>query len=320
MGNVLVFVEERDGEIAPTSREALGAARTFAAGVGCQVEAIVLRAEAAPRPIEAPGADVLLCVTHPTLANICPEAALAVVESVVRQREPAAIVFTYDAVGLDLASGLAMRADRPLLSHVIGFAVQAGQIEARSQAYGGKAIVESRAAFPVVLTLMPGAFKEAAGRAAPEIVELEPPERLDRLRTEFVAETRQDTSGFDLTVAEKVVCIGRGAADESTLALARGLAATLGAEIAGSRPIVDKGWLPKERQVGKSGRKIKPKLYLALGVSGAPEHLEGMSGAELIVAVNTDPSAPIFGVAHYGATVDLGAFAIALGAALKAGA
>lgn len=316
MANVLVFVEAPDGEIAPISREALGAARILAASLGGQVEAIVLRADAAGRPIEAPGADVLLCVTHPALAGYRPEAALAVLQDVVRQRGPAAVVFAYDAAGLDLASGLAMAADCPLLTHVVGVAVQAGQIETRSQAFGGKAMIESRAALPAVLTVMPGAFKEAAGAATPETQELAPPERLDRLRTELVAETRPDTSGFDLAAAEKVVCIGRGAADETTLALARELAAKLGAEIAGSRPIVDKGWLPKERQVGKSGRKIKPKFYLALGVSGAPEHLEGMSGAELIVAVNTDPSAPIFGVAHYGAAVDLGAFMTALGDAL----
>ena len=96
------------------------------------------------------------------------------------------------------------------------------------------------------------------------------------------------------------------------------MAAALGGEIAGSRPIIDNGWLPKERQVGKSGRKVKPKLYLALGVSGALEHLEGMSGADLIVAVNKEPSAPIFGAAHYGATVDVNAFMSALKEELEA--
>ena len=108
-------------------------------------------------------------------------------------------------------------------------------------------------------------------------------------------------------------------ADKDSIAIAEEVAAALGAEIAGSRPVIDAGWLPKERQVGKSGCKVKPKLYIAAGVSGAPEHLEGMSGAELIIAINSDAKAPIFRVAHYGTTCDLFDLLPALGERLKSG-
>ena len=114
-----------------------------------------------------------------------------------------------------------------------------------------------------------------------------------------------DFKDVNLAAAERILCVGRGIGDAESIEKARELAVLIGAELAGSRPVVDRGWLPKARQVGKSGQKVKPKFYLALGVSGAPEHLEGMSNSDVIVAVNTDAKAPIFGAAHYAATCDL---------------
>ena len=110
---------------------------------------------------------------------------------------------------------------------------------------------------------------------------------------------------MDLTTADLIVCVGRGIGGAENIEIAEELASALGAELAASRPVIDSGWVPKARQIGKSGATVKPKLYLGLGVSGAPEHVEGMQGAELIVAINTDPGAAIFNVAHYGAVADL---------------
>ncbi len=143
----------------------------------------------------------------------------------------------------------------------------------------------------------------AAGRG--ERVQLPPPAELDSLRTTFVELVAASEEGVDLTKADRIVCVGRGIGGAENIAIAEELAAALGAELAASRPVIDSGWLPKARQVGKSGAHVEPKLYLALGVSGAPEHVEGMQGAELIVAVNSDPGAAIFHVAHYGAVADL---------------
>ena len=136
-------------------------------------------------------------------------------------------------------------------------------------------------------------------------MQLAPPPELDRLRTTFIEPLEPPDEGVDLTTAETIVCVGRGIGGAENVELAEELATALGGELAASRPVIDSGWVPKARQIGKSGAMVQPKLYLGLGVSGAPEHVEGMQGAELIVAVNTDPGAAIFQIAHYGAVADL---------------
>ncbi len=317
MDSVLALIETRNGVVQPISFEILGAARQFAHETGAKVEALLLGADLAKLAPTLGVADAIVSVSHPNLEHYIPEAALAVLVDVVAQRKPTAVFFAYDSVGLDLAPGLALLTNRSLVGYVTNFSAPTGFIEAESQAHGGKVRIASRAPLPAIVTIMPGAFLEAASVGTPEVVEFPPPPQLETLRTQFLSESEPDLAGFNLTAADKIVCVGRGVKDKDAVEGARKLAAALGAEIAGSRPIIDNGWLPKERQVGKSGRKVKPKLYLALGVSGAPEHLEGMSGAELIVAVNTDKKAPIFGVAHYGATCDLLEFVPALGERLR---
>jgi electron transfer flavoprotein alpha subunit len=124
-------------------------------------------------------------------------------------------------------------------------------------------------------------------------------------RVRFKGLHRPEAGDVDITREAILVSVGRGIGEKDNIEIVEALAAALGGAVSSSRPIADAGWLPRTRQVGKSGLRVKPKLYLALGISGAPEHLEGMRGAELIIAINTDPRAPIFGVAHYGAVVDL---------------
>ena len=128
---------------------------------------------------------------------------------------------------------------------------------------------------------------------------------LDDLTTSFLQRVEPEVSDVDITAEEILVSVGRGIGGEENIELAQELADALGGVVSASRPVTDGGWLPKTRQVGKSGRKVKPKLYIACGISGAPEHLEGMGDAELIIAINTDENAPIFDVAHYGTTEDL---------------
>ena len=125
------------------------------------------------------------------------------------------------------------------------------------------------------------------------------------MKIKFVEAIKPAAGDVDITAQTKLVSIGRGIGGKENMELAEELAQKLGATVSSSRPVVDAGWLPRTRQVGKSGLKVKPKLYLMLGISGAPEHLEGMKSAELIIAINTDKKAPIFNVAHYGATADL---------------
>lgn len=307
MSNILVCVDARGNVLQSISLELLTAARQLANQTGGQVEALVMGAN--PRALLASlgAADRILLVAHPNLAPYMPEAHLAALEAVVRERNPAVVLFAYNTAGLDLAPALALRTDRPLLAYCTKLAIKGGMLEAESHIYGGKLRAISTAKLPAVIAVMPGAFAESTvtDASSAELIDIQAPSKLGQLRTTFVSESAPAEGAVDITLADRIVCVGRGIKDKAGIETARQLAVALGAEIAGSRPVIDNGWLPKERQVGKSGRKVKPRLYLALGISGAPEHLEGMSGADLIIAINTDAKAPMFGTAHYGATCDL---------------
>lgn len=321
MGTILVYVETRGTTVLPISFELLAAARALAAPAGWSVEALVCAADPTTPATEITAADRILTVAHPALSPYLPEAHAAVLVALTEARQPDLVLLGYTSAGLDLAPATALRAGRPLAAYCRTLTLDGDNLIARAQVYGGKLLAEVTAPLPAIACLMPGAYAEDAGRAAgtPECVALPVPEALATLRTRVLEELRPETGGVDLMQAERILCVGRGIGEAAKIPLAAEVAALLGAELAGSRPIVDNGWLEKARQVGKSGTKVKPKLYVAVGVSGAPEHLEGMAGADLIVAVNSDSHAPIFGAAHYGTTVDLFELLPALADRLRAG-
>lgn len=307
MTNILVCIETRGSAVQSISLELLTAARQLAKETGGVVEALVMGTAPETAVPSLGAADRILLVRHASLGTYIPEATLAVLVQVVKERAPTAVLFAYNTCGLDLAPALAQLSGRPLVAYCKAMSAKDGVLIAESSIYGGKLTAKSAAPLPAVVALMPGAFAEAELRPGSmrDIVEIAAPAKLDKLRMAFVSEQFPDADSVDITQASKIVSVGRGIKDKNGVETAGRLAAALGAELTGSRPIIDSGWLPKERQVGKSGRKVKPKLYLALGISGAPEHLEGMSGAELIIAVNTDIKAPIFSSAHYGTTCDV---------------
>ena len=156
-----------------------------------------------------------------------------------------------------------------------------------------------------MMTVLAGVADAEAGRGSTAAEQIRLPVSLDGLKTRFVKLIAPEDGDIDITAQEKLVAVGRGIGGDDNIELAEELAEALGAKVAASRPVTDAGWLPKTRQVGKSGLAVKPKIYLMLGISGAPEHLEGMKDSEMIIAVNTDANAPIFDVAHYGSTCDL---------------
>src|SRR5574339_217007 len=168
-----------------------------------------------------------------------------------------------------------------------------------------------------IVACVAGAFPADPGRGTTNATKIDLPVSLDGLKTKFIEAIKPAGGDVDITSQDKLVSIGRGIGGKENIELAEELAEKLGAVVSASRPIVDAKWLPKTRQVGKSGLKVKPKVYLMLGISGAPEHLEGMKDAELIIAVNTDAGAPIFAHAHYGTTEDLFELVPALMAKLK---
>ena len=307
MPAILVYIETRGGAVLPVSYELLAAARKLAAEGGLQVEALVLAADAAALAGDLKAADRVLTVAHPALSPYSPEAHAAVLRKVVQDRKPAITLFGYTSMGLDLAPAAAFAGGASLVAYVTDLSLADGALAATSQLYGGKLSAQSSATLPAVAAIVPGRFSEEAGRTGNggSVEVLSPPDELASLRSRVIEESLPDQSGVKLAEVEKILCVGRGIGDQAKIPVAAEVATLLGAELAGSRPIIDNGWLEKARQVGKSGTKVKPKLYVAVGVSGAPEHLEGMGSAELIVAVNSDPQAPIFGAAHFGTTCDL---------------
>lgn len=319
MGNLLVYVETSGGQVAPISFELLGAARGLAAGLGGEVEAL-LAGGGADLAAQLGAADAVIQVEHPALSPYVPEAHLAVLVEAIRARHPQVVLVGNTSVGIDLAAGAAAATGSPLVSYCLGLEADGGAVIARSQLYGGKIVATTRTDVPAVFAVVAGAFPEASGRSGGKGARttMEPPAALSSLRTHFLSASEPGGEGVDITKAERLVSVGRGIGGPENIELAEALATALGAEIGASRPVCDSGWLPKARQVGKSGMTVKPKLYFAVGISGAPEHLEGMRDAELIVAVNSDANAPIFKVAHYGTTCDLFDLLPALTERLKA--
>ncbi|MBM3758814.1 MAG: electron transfer flavoprotein subunit alpha/FixB family protein [Acidobacteria bacterium] len=223
--------------------------------------------------------------------------------ALIRDKQFQVILFPHTYQVRDYAPKLATRFDKALISDVIRLRVESGEIRATRQLFQGKLNAEIRPiGHPVFLSLQAGAYR-ADGAAAAAVEALPAPTTEPRQRPE--EKFREAQRAVDLSAAQTIVSVGRGIKEKENLHLVEELAAALGAEIAASRPICDSGWLPMERQVGSSGQTVAPKLYVAVGLSGAIQHLVGMKGSKTIVAINKDENAPIFEVADYAMVADL---------------
>lgn len=311
---ILVYVEAHAGEISGASLELIAGAHKMAGG------GVVELALFGHDPSVVSGMANRV-YTDPALTGTRynPAQHAAGLEAAIAQSSPDLILLGYTTAGLDIGPVIAMRRALPMLAYCLSAQVDAGGVHVESQIYGGKLTSSAHAAFPAMLMMNAGAFRDApaaSGRAT-EVVNLSLPAPSG---IRFVSATAPDPNAVDITKADRLLCVGRGIGDGDVIEDAFDTARLMGAELVGSRPVIDAGWLPKERQVGKSGRKVKPQLYLSVGVSGAPEHIEGMGDAGLIIAINTDAAAPIFDYAHLGATVDLADFLPAFREALAKGA
>lgn len=310
---VLVYVESQAGQVTSGALELIAGAQKL----GSRVELALFGVD----PVAVQGmADRVY--TDPGLvgAPYNPSAHAAGLEAAIAASAPDLIFVGYTTGGLDIGPSVAMKHALPLLAYCLSAQADASGVKVESQIYGGKLTSSSHSTFPAMLMMNAGAFRDAplGNGKATEVVALSLP-LVPGVR--FVSATAPDPDAVDITKAEKLLCVGRGLGDGDGIEDAFETAHLMGAELVGSRPVIDAGWLPKERQVGKSGRKVKPQLYLSVGVSGAPEHIEGMGDSGLIIAINTDANAPIFDYAHMGATVDLADFMPAFREALanKAG-
>jgi electron transfer flavoprotein alpha subunit len=253
------------------------------------------------------GADRVWYTDHPNLADFTADAYLDVVAGQIQLASPRAVLFGHSSMGMDLASGLSARLNLPLVTQCQKITLVDDALQFVCQLCGGKMMAEGVLPEPTaLLTMVPGDLSPDVGRSAvaPEVVTQEAP-GLEKLRIKLLRYVEPDADDIDITQESILIAVGRGLSNKDDLELVEELAENLGGTLCASRPIVDLGWLPTSRLIGKSGRIVKPKLYLALGISGAPEHVEGFMGSDMIVAINTDPTAPIFDVAHFGAEVEM---------------
>lgn len=304
--DIFVVIEHLRGQVSDISYVMLAAARGLANATGGKVIAVMLGhdVEALARDLAA---DRVLYIEHAAFADFSSDAYQRTLENVIKENAPRAVLFGDTTIGGDVAAWLSTHLALPLVSACRTFRADGSAPKFVSQICGGKMMAEGDLPAPTALVLMvPGGYKPEQGRAAqaPELVHGSAP-ALDDLRVTVKEYIEPAVGDVDVAKEAILVAIGRGVQNQDNVELAEELAKSLGGVVAGSRPVIDQGWLAPTRLVGKSGKAVKPKLYLALGISGAPEHTEAIGDSEMIIAINTDPAAPIFNLAKYGAQIDL---------------
>jgi len=301
--DIYVVVEHLRGQVADISYVMLAAARTLAQGTGGSVTAVLLGHDAQGLAGNL-AADRVLYVDHPALADFTSDAYLAALSALINENQPRAVLLGHTSVGTDVASGLSARLGLPQVCQCQTVSADGKFV---SQICGGKIMAEGDLPDETALvTIVPGGYKPEEGQSGtpPEVTQVEAP-ALEGLRVTLAQYIEPEAGDVDISREPILISVGRGIQNEDNIELAQELAQALGGVVCSSRPVVDQGWLSTSRMVGKSGKSVKPKLYLALGISGAPEHVESITDSEMIIAVNTDPAAPIFDIAKYGAEIDM---------------
>lgn len=309
---ILVIAEQRDGKLNRATWETIVGAQQLAKVSGAPISVLVPGAHAASVASELAAAQVAEVVTveHAALEPYTPDGFTAALQAVIGQLSPSHVLLPHTYQTRDFAPKLAARLDRALVTDVTAIKTVGSDTAFVRPMFQGKltADIVPQGPGPHFITFQIGAYRVdqvAKGSAAAPVRALDVAVDATAIRQKPEAPFQQARQAVDLSQAERIVSVGRGIKEQTNIALAQQLAEALGAEIAASRPICDAGWLPMERQVGSSGQTVAPKLYLALGISGAIQHLVGMKGANTVVAINKDPDAPIFEIADYGIVGDL---------------
>ncbi|MDR3718624.1 MAG: electron transfer flavoprotein subunit alpha/FixB family protein [Bryobacteraceae bacterium] len=310
MSGILVVTEQTAGVWNRMSFETLAAGQALAELLGKPVCAVVFGQATGALAKELAGyqLDKAIALEHELLGEFTSDAATAALAWLIAQVQPDVVLFPHTYRVRDFAPCLAARAGQTLVSDVTGLRVEDGALVLQRQLFQGKlnADYASAGAGPVFASLQASAFRaDSLEKGEAPVETLTPPLDAAAIRQRPDAPYQESARTVDLSTANMIVAVGRGIHEEGNLALVQELADVLGAELAASRPICDNGWMPMERQVGSSGQTVAPKLYLAVGISGAIQHLVGMKGSRTIVAINKDTRAPIFEVADYGIVGDL---------------
>src|SRR5712692_8659026 len=303
---ILVVVEQREGKLSRVSWETLTAGQSLAAETGWTLEAAVVGSGVAGFASEIAGKKVVkvYAVESPKLEPYTPDAFAAALKQFIGSNQPRLVLMPHTYQVRDFVPKLATAMERAAISDCIGYKKDGNKLLFTRQMFQGKlaADVAFTCDAPWFVTFQNGAFRgdkvEAGSAAAPvETVNIEIADGVVRNKPQEVF--KEAKQAVDLTQAEIIVSVGRGIKEQKNIELAKQLAEALGGELAASRPICDSGWLPMDRQIGSSGQTVAPKLYLALGISGAIQHIVGMRGSRTIIAVNKDSEAPIFEIADY---------------------
>ncbi len=308
---ILVIAEQQQGKLNRASWEAIAAAQQLAAGAMPVKVAVAGQglAGVAGELAQAAVAEVLT-IDHAALATYTPDGFVQALQQVIAQVAPTYVFFSHTYQTRDFSPTLATRMDRALVTDVIAIRAVGGATAFARPMFQGKLVADvvPQGEGPFLVSIQIGAYRAdtaAKGSAAAPITAAAVTIDESKIRQKPEAPFQEAKQAVDLSQAERIVSVGRGIKAVENIAIAEQLAKAFGAELAASRPICDNGWLPMERQIGSSGQTVAPKLYVALGISGAIQHLVGMKGSRTIVAINKDADAPIFEVADYGIQGDL---------------
>ncbi len=308
MNKIFVLVEHRQGQIRDITYEMLGLGENLANQQGASFTAVLLGHDVKNFAEDlATRVPKVLVVEDENLDNFNSILYQHTLSSLISKYQPCLLLLGHSAFGMDLAPSLSVEMDFPLATDCIGLSFEGGRLKATRSIYGGKvnANISLRESKGYIATIRPGIFspKMPGEKKGGIVMESSPLQGMVDVK-KFIEYIEAPITGEDITQAEILISVGQGIGGPEHIPLFEELAKNLGGTISCSRPVVDRNWLPKERQVGISGKTVKPKVYIAIGISGAFQHVTAMQGSDTIIAINKDPRAPIFGVAHYGIVDD----------------
>jgi electron transfer flavoprotein alpha subunit len=308
MAEVLVAIEQRKQSLAEVSLQMLSKGRQLSDQTGDQLVAVVMGTVASGDAEKlARWADRVLVARNDKAGESLAEPCQKILTSIIKERKPRLVLIGHSSFGMDLAPALAVAVDAPLATDCISIGIEKGAISVTRSIYNGK--VNAQLSFTqvdtVIITGRVGEFtvEECNKRGKVEEIDVSLDEAFPY--KQFQGYIEQPSRGVDITQSDILVSVGRGIKEKENIKIAESLAEALGGVVACSRPVIDNGWLSAERQVGLSGKTVKPKLYVAIGISGAFQHMVGMKGSRMIVAINKDSRAPIFDIADYGIVDDV---------------
>jgi electron transfer flavoprotein alpha subunit len=303
---ILVLIDHLKGQITDISFEMLGAGRQIADTVKAPLYAVVVGQDTAALSARLGVADGVIEVNHPSLAMPSQEVVAGILKELRQLKQASLLLIAGTNVSMGIGAQLAVDQGLPFINFCKALRAEGQEFLFTSQLFGGKILADLRLPnLDGIVSIYPGSFAPEAGKTdrAPvvEKVSLTPAAS----QVTFTRFIEPDSADVDITKQDVLIAVGRGVQAQDNLPMAEELAELLHGAVCASRPVIDQGWLPLTRQVGKSGMNVKPKLYVAAGISGAPEHVEGMKNSDLTIAINTDPNAPIFEVAKYGVCGDM---------------